>query len=68
MLEVLAEAGLRGCTGATLLAHGFSIDRLADLIRDGLATAHREPLKAGERQFDVARVRITDAGWKAIEG
>ena len=28
-LKILADAGLRGCTGATLLAYGFSIDMLA---------------------------------------
>jgi len=66
-LELLSDAGLNGCTGATLLSHGFSIEMLADLIRDGLATAHREPLmSAGQRQIDVARVRITDAGRRAL--
>jgi hypothetical protein len=53
-LELLSDAGLNGCTGATLLSHGFSIEMLADLIRDGLATTHREPLmSAGQRQIDV---------------
>jgi len=32
-LEMLAEWGC--CTGATLLAHAFNIDMLADLVRDG---------------------------------
>ena len=67
-LQVLFDAGLQGCTGAMLLADGFSIDLLADLVREGFATAHREPLKAGERQIEVARVRITDRGRKALEG
>src|SRR5258708_40168312 len=41
-LEMLAE--WRCCTGTTLLAHGFNIDMLAGLVRDGLATARREPV------------------------
>jgi hypothetical protein len=67
-LETLADAGPHGCTGAALLGQGFKIDILAELVRDGLATAHRQPLNAGERQIDVARIRITDAGRRALEG
>jgi hypothetical protein len=67
-LEVLADAGLRGCTGATLLGHGFNIDMIADLVKDGLATAHRETMRMGRRKIQVARVRITDAGRRALEG
>jgi hypothetical protein len=66
-LELVSDAGQHGCTGATLLAHGFGIDMLADVIRYGLASAHREPLMSvGQRQIDVARVRITDAGRRAL--
>jgi hypothetical protein len=67
-LEILAAAGLRGCTGATLLAHGFSVDMLADLVHDGLATAHRQTMRIGRRKIQIARMRITDAGRRAIEG
>jgi hypothetical protein len=42
-----------------LLEHGFKIDMIADLVRDGLATAHRETMWAGRRKIKVARVRIT---------
>src|SRR6266436_462748 len=31
-LKFLADAGQRGCTGATLLGHGFSIGMLDDLV------------------------------------
>jgi DNA-binding PadR family transcriptional regulator len=41
---------------------------LADLVREGLATAHRGAVRAGGRQIRVERYRITDAGRKAIEG
>ncbi len=67
-LEILAAAGLRGCTGATLLAHGFSVDMLADLVHDGLATAHRQTMRVGRRKIQFARMMITDAGRRALEG
>jgi hypothetical protein len=67
-LEILAAAGLHGCTGATLLAHGFSVEMLADLVHGGLATAHRQTMRVGRRKIRFARVMITDAGRKAIEG
>jgi hypothetical protein len=66
-LEILAVAGLRGCTGATLLAHGFSVDMIADLVKGGLATAHHETMRTGRRKIKVARVRITYAGRRALE-
>jgi acyl-coenzyme A thioesterase PaaI-like protein len=67
-LTMLADAGFLGCTGATLLAKGFKIDMLADLVREGLATAHAETMRRGGRKIKVARVRITDAGRRALEG
>jgi hypothetical protein len=67
-LEMLADAGLRGCTGATLIEHEFKIDMIADLVRDGLATAHRETMWAGHRKIKVARVRITEAGRRVLAG
>jgi hypothetical protein len=63
-LEMLA--GSRWCTGAMLLAHGFNIDMVAGLVRDGLATARRESVKVEGQIIKVARVRITDAGRRAI--
>jgi hypothetical protein len=37
-LELLAGSA-RGCTKARLLADGFTVDVLTDLVREGLATA-----------------------------
>ena len=67
-LEILADAGLRGCTGATLLGQGFHIDMTTDLVKDGLAAAHRETMGVGSRKIRVARIRITDAGRRTLEG
>lgn len=65
-LEVLADAGLWGCTAAMLLAYGFPVNMLANLVRDGLATARRETLRMGNRKIRAPRVWITDAGRKAL--
>jgi hypothetical protein len=49
-----------------LLGRGFSIAMLADLVRNGLATARRETVKVGKREIIVARVWIAEAGQRAI--
>jgi DNA-binding PadR family transcriptional regulator len=40
---------------------------LADLVREGFATAQRGTVRAGGRTIRVERYRITDAGRRAIE-
>jgi hypothetical protein len=50
-----------------LLADGFTVDTLADLVREGLATAQRGTLRVGGRTIRVERYCITDAGRRAIE-
>ncbi len=65
-LELLAS-GPRGCTKGRLLADGFTVDMLTDLVREGLATAQRETMRVGGRQIKVERYRITDDGRKALK-
>jgi hypothetical protein len=60
-LELLASCR-DGCTEAIMLAHGFTVDQMVELVRAGLATAQTERVVAGGRTFEVARVRITEAG------
>jgi hypothetical protein len=57
-----------GCTEATLLAHGFSIDMMIELVNTGLASATAERVVAGSKTIEVARVRITEAGPRALAG
>jgi hypothetical protein len=40
---------------------------LADLVHDGLATAHRQTVRVGRRKIQFTRMKITDAGRKALE-
>jgi hypothetical protein len=49
-----------------MLAHGFSIDDIVELVRAGLATAKAERMVAGGMTIEVPRVRITEAGRRAL--
>ena len=45
-----------------MLADGFTIEQMVELVRAGLATAHAERVVAGGKRLEVATLRITDAG------
>jgi hypothetical protein len=62
-LELLAAAR-DGCSEVIVLAHVFSIDVMVGLVNAGTATAER--VVAGKREIEVARMRITDAGRRAL--
>jgi hypothetical protein len=47
-----------------MLAHGFSIAMMVELVGVGLAMAER--VVAGNKRIEVARVRITEAGRGAL--
>jgi hypothetical protein len=53
-------------TDAILAAHGFTLEQMIDLVPRGLATASAERVVAGEQSIEVARIRITAAGRKAL--
>jgi hypothetical protein len=48
-------------------AHGFSVAQMIAPVRARLATATAERVVTGSRTIEVARVRITEAGWHALE-
>jgi hypothetical protein len=57
----------RRTEGPSLLAHGFTIKQMAELVRAGLATAHSERVVAGTgTPMEVARVKITEAERRAL--
>jgi hypothetical protein len=66
-LELLASCR-DGCTEAIMLAHGFTVPQMVELVRAGLATATSERVVAGRHKIEVARVRITEAGRRALAG
>jgi hypothetical protein len=51
-----------GCTEAIMIAHGFTVAQMVELVRAGLASASTERVVAGNRTIEVARLRITEAG------
>jgi hypothetical protein len=65
-LKLLADAGPNGFTEHVLLVHGFDIEMLIGLAHDGLATTTVERVKAGRRTIEIVRLRITDAGLRAL--
>lgn len=64
VLELLAGSARQGCTEAFLLAHGFTLDLLTDMVRAGLATAQIERARA----CGQTRLHITEAGRRALRG
>jgi hypothetical protein len=68
-LEVLAIA-LHGRDVNALLALGFELETIADLIRSELATVRIETVgkRCADSKTEVALVQITDDGWRLLEG
>jgi hypothetical protein len=64
-LELLASSR-DGCTEAIMLAHGFSIDMMVELVNGGLASVTAERMVVGRERIEVAVVRITEAGRRAL--
>jgi hypothetical protein len=57
-----------GCTEATIIAQGFTIGSVVELIKAGLATVTTERMIAGRKPVNVTRVRITKAGQQLYQG
>ena len=48
-------------------AHDFTTELMVALVRAELATVSAEHIRAGERVMDLLRLRISDAGRRALE-
>jgi hypothetical protein len=57
-----------GCTEALMLAHGVTVPQMVELVQAGLASAGAERMRAGKHEMEIARVRITEAGRRVLEG
>jgi hypothetical protein len=55
-----------GTTEATMAAHGFTPKLITALVRAGLATMRVETIRAGGSPVDVTRIKIADAGRRAL--
>jgi len=49
-----------------MMAHGFTVAQMVELVRAGLATATAERVVAGRRTMEVATVRITETRRRAL--
>jgi hypothetical protein len=54
-----------GCTEAMLIAHGFPIKMLEELVTTGLAKASPEEMRIARKRRKVICFQITEAGRKA---
>jgi hypothetical protein len=64
-LELLASCR-DGCTEAIMIAHGFTGEQLVELVQAGLAAVSPQRILVGKRTIEVARVKITDVGRRAL--
>jgi hypothetical protein len=64
-LELLASCR-GGCSEAIMLAHGFTVEQLVELVRAGLATARAQRVVAGRHRCEVATLRITEPRRRAL--
>ena len=51
-----------------MFANGFTAELLLKLVRVGLAYAHAERMVGDGKMTEVARVKISEAGWQALAG
>jgi hypothetical protein len=65
-LRLLASCP-QDCTEALMLAYGFTVAQMVELVRSALATATPQRIGAGGKVMEVATLRITEAG-KALTG
>ncbi len=59
LLELLAAAE-EGCTEALLLAHGFALANIFNVVKAGLASTQAERLHASGQPIEI--MRITEFG------
>jgi hypothetical protein len=55
-----------GCTQSILMAHGFAIGMLHDLVRKRPAAEERRSTRAGRRAIEVTWLTITAEGRGAV--
>ena len=51
-----------------MLTHGFTIEMLDAIVRDGLATAEQREVRAGRQPIKVIWLTITDIRRQALAG
>jgi hypothetical protein len=67
-LVLLAGCSAAGCTEAVMLLHGFTAEQLAELVDVGFAATTIERVGGGAQTVEVAKLKITEAGQRALGG
>src|SRR6266436_5830585 len=67
-LQLLARSPRGTIEDVLELGHGFSRETLATLVLNGLAMVMTETLSVDGATIKIERMRITDAGRRAIRG
>jgi hypothetical protein len=67
-LVLLAGCSAAGCTEAVMLLHGFTAEQLAELVHVGFADTTIQRVGGGAQTVEVARLKITEAGQRALGG
>jgi len=49
-----------------MFANGFTAELLVELVRAGLVSAHAERMVTDGKMTEVARVKISEAGWQTL--
>ena len=65
-LVMLVAAGGTGLTQQFLAGCHLGADTVADLIEKGFASLTHEKVRGGSKTVEVGKVRITEAGRKAL--
>ena len=65
-LAMLVKSGSNGVTTTLLAMQGFPAVLIAELVNRGLATITPTTVRAGGKRIEVSKVRITDAGRRAL--
>ena len=65
-LAMLVAAGGNGLTQQFLAGCHLGADTVADLIEKGFASLTHEKVRGGSKMVEVGKVRITEAGRKAL--
>jgi trans-2-enoyl-CoA reductase len=66
-LAMLGAAGGNGLTQQFIAGCDLGADTVATLIEKGFASLTHEKVQGGSKTIEVAKVRITEAGRKALD-
>ena len=66
LLALLAPSRV-GLTQTAVLKHGCTVEQISELVSAGLASGSTQRIRVGHRTIEVARVKITPEGRRALE-